>query len=998
MIGRRVIVVGGGLAGITAALDCARAGATVTLLESRGRLGGAAYSFTREGIHADNGQHVFLRCCVAYRRLLEQLEAADSVSLQPRLQIAVLAPGGRRAWLRSSELPAPLHLAGALARCRFLDVRARVGVARAMRSLRSIDPDDAATDACSFGDWLREHGQGAEASEAVWSLIARPTLNLDPAAASLAQAAQVFQRGLLEDSSAGGIGYARVPLSDIHDRAARRALAHAGVTVRLRNGATTIVPTGRGFRVEINAAPTLESEAVILAVPPDWAGRLLPAAAGVDGRIFARLGRSPIVNVHVVYDRRVLDVPFAAGIRTPVQWVFDRTESAGLNVGQYLVVSLSAADTEKTATVDDLLATYLTALADLLPAVRDAFVETFFVTREHAATFRASPGARVAACFSDQPAGPRPRRGVDRHGLAGDHGGRGEKWARCRSGGPDRRAESPAVGYAGLGWCTPDSGTPAGRGKSVSATASPDRSTSGNIVVLAPLSVEARAVRSAAPWAHVHQIGMGPRRAARSAELTGGAGGRAVLIAGFCRALDPDIEPGDIVPASELLGPTGTTACDDPAIVAGVLRRGGLRVRVAPIASSQRLALGERRRILHRTGTAAVDRESAWLAPTPRARPLVTLRVVLDTHRHALYRSLRTFTGAATAYRTLRRACALVEGWAQALGPREVVLASPRASCADVSRAVEVVERALEYRGAPIYVRKQIVHNAHIVASLEERGAVFVDDVDEVPPGATVIFSAHGVSPEVRARASERGLDVIDATCPLVSKVHAEARRFAASDLDIVLIGHEGHEEVDGTFGEAPERTRVIARPDEVAALEVKDPQRVAYLTQTTLAVDDTASVVEALRARFPAAVGPPSNDICYATQNRQDAVRALAAECDLMLVVGSGNSSNSRRLVEVAQRAGCSSLLVERASDIPPEALVGAARRPHRRRLRSRGPARGRHSSARRPGRRNRQRAQRGDRGCPLQAAARDQAPRVEPTPIGLRQSARIAANVIER
>jgi 4-hydroxy-3-methylbut-2-enyl diphosphate reductase len=387
------------------------------------------------------------------------------------------------------------------------------------------------------------------------------------------------------------------------------------------------------------------------------------------------------------------------------------------------------------------------------------------------------------------------------------------------------------------------------------------------------------------------------------------------------------LEPGDVVLASELRGPTGTTVCDDPTILAGVLRRGGLRVRVGPIASSQRLVLGERRRALHRTGAIAVDMESAWLAPAARARPLVTLRVVLDTDRRELHRPLRTVAGAAFAYRALRRACTLVEEWAHALGPREVVLAAPRASCAGVERAVEIVERVLEDRGAPVYVRKQIVHNTHVVASLEQRGAVFVDEVEEVPEGATVIFSAHGVSPEVRARAAERGLDVIDATCPLVAKVHAEARRFAASDFDIVLVGHEGHEEVEGTFGEAPERMQVIQSPDEVASLNVADPDRVAYLTQTTLAVDDTAAVVGALRERFPAAVGPRSSDICYATQNRQDAVRALAGECDVILVVGSGNSSNSRRLVEVAQRAGCSALLVEGASEIPPEALVGARR-----------------------------------------------------------------------
>ncbi len=447
------------------------------------------------------------------------------------------------------------------------------------------------------------------------------------------------------------------------------------------------------------------------------------------------------------------------------------------------------------------------------------------------------------------------------------------------------------------------------------------------VVVLAPLSIEAWAARGGAPWARVHQIGMGPRRAARSAHLAGDPAGEAVLIVGFCGGLDEALEPGDVVLASEVRGPTGTTACADPTILAGVLRRGGLRVRVGPIASSQRLVLRERRRALRRTGALAVDMESAWLAPAAQGKPLVTLRVVVDTQRRELHRPLSTFTGAAVAYRALRHACTLVEEWARALGDREVVLAAPRASCAGVERAVEVVERALQERGAPLYVRKQIVHNAHVVASLQERGAVFVDEVDEVPVGATVIFSAHGVSPGVRARAAERELDVIDATCPLVSKVHSEARRYAGAGYEIVLIGHEGHEEVEGTWGEAPERTHVIAGAADVDQLSFGDPEHVAYLTQTTLAVDETADAVRALRERFPAAVGPASSDICYATQNRQDAVRALAADCDLVLVVGSANSSNSRRLVEIAERASCSALLIEDADDIPPERLVGVQR-----------------------------------------------------------------------
>ncbi len=450
---------------------------------------------------------------------------------------------------------------------------------------------------------------------------------------------------------------------------------------------------------------------------------------------------------------------------------------------------------------------------------------------------------------------------------------------------------------------------------------------SDEIVVLAPLALEARAVRAGAPWADVRRVGMGPRRAARSARLSAAGGNRPILIAGFCGALDPDLEPGDIVLASELRGPTGTSPCDDPTVLAGVLRRGGLKVHIGPIASSQRLVVGERRWTLFRSGAIAVDMESAWLVPATRRRPLVTLRVVLDTNRRELHRPLRTITGTATAYRALRRACSLVEEWAHALGSREVVLASPRASCAGVERAVEIVERVLADRGAPVYVRKQIVHNAHVVHSLEERGAIFVDELDQVPEGQTVIFSAHGVSPAVRAQAQQRGLEVIDATCPLVSKVHAEARRFAAAGFDIVLVGHQGHEEVEGTFGEAPQHITVVGSAEEVADVKVRDPERVAYLSQTTLAVDETEEVVDLLRGRFPAAIGPASSDICYATQNRQDAVRALARDCDVILVVGSPNSSNSRRLVEVAQRAGCSALLIDDAAQIPPAVLRGVRR-----------------------------------------------------------------------
>jgi 4-hydroxy-3-methylbut-2-enyl diphosphate reductase len=249
-----------------------------------------------------------------------------------------------------------------------------------------------------------------------------------------------------------------------------------------------------------------------------------------------------------------------------------------------------------------------------------------------------------------------------------------------------------------------------------------------------------------------------------------------------------------------------------------------------------------------------------------------------------------------------------------------VLLAKPRGYCAGVDRAVQAVERALERFGAPVYVRKQIVHNTHVVQTLEQRGAIFVDETDEVPEGAVVVFSAHGVAPEVRDEARDRGLRTIDATCPLVTKVHNEARRFAAQDYDILLIGHEGHEEVVGTTGEAPDNIQLVDGPAGSNSVEVRDPAKVAWLSQTTLSVDETVETVAALRERFPQLLDPPSDDICYATQNRQAAVKQIAGQSDVVIVVGSRNSSNSVRLVEVALDAGArAAYLVEDATAIEP-------------------------------------------------------------------------------
>lgn len=258
-------------------------------------------------------------------------------------------------------------------------------------------------------------------------------------------------------------------------------------------------------------------------------------------------------------------------------------------------------------------------------------------------------------------------------------------------------------------------------------------------------------------------------------------------------------------------------------------------------------------------------------------------------------------------------------------GDKRVLLAAPRGYCAGVDRAVVAVEKALERYGAPVYVRKQIVHNIHVVTELEQKGAIFVEEVDEVPEGAHVVFSAHGVSPAVVQGAADRGLHAIDATCPLVTKVHREAVRFARDDFEILLIGHEGHEEVEGTAGEAPEHVTIVNSPDEADTVVVKDPNKVVWLSQTTLSVDETMETVNRLRARFPELQNPPSDDICYATQNRQVAIKKIAKDADLVIVVGSANSSNSVRLVEVALEYGAKAAYrVDYADEVRQEWLDG--------------------------------------------------------------------------
>jgi 4-hydroxy-3-methylbut-2-enyl diphosphate reductase len=312
--------------------------------------------------------------------------------------------------------------------------------------------------------------------------------------------------------------------------------------------------------------------------------------------------------------------------------------------------------------------------------------------------------------------------------------------------------------------------------------------------------------------------------------------------------------------------------------------------------------------------------ESAWLASALRGHPVVVVRAVSDTAERS------PWLGGLTALRALRSVREPLARWARAIGPRDVLLASPRSFCAGVERAIEIVERAIDRFGAPVYVRRQIVHNLHVVRGLEQRGAIFVEELDEVPPNSVVVFAAHGVSPEVRRVADERGdLTVVDATCPLVAKVHAEARRYASRGYSLVLVGHADHEEVVGTVGEAPDRIHVVADADAVDRLGFDSDERVAVLTQTTLATDEAAVVVDAVRARFPATVSPPADDICYATQNRQDAVRSIARRCDLVLVIGSRNSSNTLRLVELATREGVRTELLEDATELQLGWLAGA-------------------------------------------------------------------------
>ena len=406
---RRVVVIGGGLAGITAAIALSEAGAAVTLLEARPRLGGATASFNRGALVVDTGQHVFLRCCTAYRGLLARLGMTGSVRIQDRFDVTVLSPTGA-AQLRRNALPGPLHMGATLARYPMLSLAERARVTRAALAMRMLNPADPALDTRRLGDWLAAHGQDERTRRVLWDLFTVSSLNIDGDDASLALAATVVKTALLGRKDAADIGVPLAPLGELHGTAGLALLRRLGAEVRLGVKAAAVEVTapasgsGPGYLVRLargdgaegpGSQATIAADGVVIATPAQAAAKLTPAAAGVPSGTWQDLGTSPIINVHVIYDRRVTRLPFAAAVDSPVQWVFDRTGISGFGTshrGQYLAVSLSAADPYVDVPAAQLRETFVPALAGLLPGARDARVSEFFVTRERRATFRQGPG------------------------------------------------------------------------------------------------------------------------------------------------------------------------------------------------------------------------------------------------------------------------------------------------------------------------------------------------------------------------------------------------------------------------------------------------------------------------------------------------------------------------------------------------------------------------------------------------------------------------------
>ena len=450
----------------------------------------------------------------------------------------------------------------------------------------------------------------------------------------------------------------------------------------------------------------------------------------------------------------------------------------------------------------------------------------------------------------------------------------------------------------------------------------------GRLLVLAPLWLEGLALRRGSRTAKIMVTGMGAAAAARAALSLSREGSmpRALAVAGVCGALARGMRPGDVVVATEIRGThTSTDLASAPAL-AQALRGRGLTVRLGPVLCSRGVARGaERDRLAaeHPEGREAalvVDMESAWLLSPEvlaamQTERIALVRVVLDTKEAGF--GLPSLPAATRkAFAVLREIGGALESWAQALGPRTVYLGAPRSFCSGVKRAIDTTEAALT-SSSRLYVLKEIVHNKHVVGSFRERGVAFVDSVTDVPSGETVVFSAHGVSPQVRALANDRGLRTIDATCPLVARVHRRAKNLVSSGHEVVLIGKKGHDEVEGVVGEAPTRIHVVEKPDDIGTLKIPRDGRVGLITQTTLAQSQIQPTIDRLKERFPDISLPRMSDICNASRDRQEAVRALAAQCELVLVIGSQNSSNSRRLLEESEKAGTKAVLIDDQSEL---------------------------------------------------------------------------------
>ena len=483
----------------------------------------------------------------------------------------------------------------------------------------------------------------------------------------------------------------------------------------------------------------------------------------------------------------------------------------------------------------------------------------------------------------------------------------------------------------------------------------------GRLLVLAPLRVEASALRRAGGARRVIVTGMGPAAAAKAVRALDGAADGPVAVAGFCGSLRDGVEAGDVVVASEVRGPGGVVSLPSAAAVSHSLRRSGLTVHVGPILSTDHVVRGSERGRLATHGALAVDMESFWLVSGVHARRaaadldaadaagvghgqrpgvegagdhrIAVVRVVSDSPRSG-FGPAGLLTSGVKGLRGLTRVGGCLEDWAAAIGARTVLIAAPRSFCAGVCRAIAITEQALARFGAPLYVRREIVHSRHVVDLFRDRGVVFVRELNEVPPGRAVVLSAHGVSPAVRAEAQARGLETIDATCPLVARLHARARMLVDQGHRIVFVGKKGHDETEGVVGEAPDSIAVVEDQGDVDRLDggdlpASEPHAlanmpIATLTQTTLVPQEVEGLVAGLRERFPHLIVPQITDVCYASRNRQEAVRRVAPECDWFLVIGSANSSNSRRLMEEAERMGTPAALVDDETDLDLARLVG--------------------------------------------------------------------------